>query len=308
MSDIQNLKKVKTVEEEEQINLEEIKGYAFLNEAECIANYIIEKIISLAITETTKNKVNKLIPNYCFVEIKQILEIITYLDFLNHDKDDLKIKKHIPLEKIKSAKYLKKENFEKENEELYDKSEILRDYKINDESDSLNVDIFNLTKNEIIEREKEMNKEKLIMGFLKREAHQEVITSFQKEEEKIENIKNVEIHKIEISPSHPFIHKSLNIEFDSIIDSKNYWNPLSEPKAAPIDRDAGTKIKYEKPVISKKKLVVINPKDVVLEEQKNSNRKSSTKRIRFNFSRKKNNNLNKDKKRNMSKLNLNHMI
>ena len=338
MNDIQNLKKVKTVEEEEQINLEEIKGYAFLNEAECIANYIIEKIISLAITETTKNKVNKLIPNYCFVEIKQILEIITYLDFLNHDKDDLKIKKHIPLEKIKSAKYLKKENFEKENEELYDKSEILRDYKINDESDSLNVDIFNLTKNEIIEREKEMNKEKLIMGFLKREAHQEVITSFQKEEEKkikmiennnkeknynfyddrdkmineiysekepfqvnpeekIENIKNVEIHKIEISPSHPFIHKSLNIEFDSIIDSKNYWNPLSEPKAAPIDRDAGTKIKYEKPVISKKKLVVINPKDVVLEEQKNSNRKSSTKRIRFNFSRKKNNNLNKDKKK-----------
>ena len=338
MSDIQNLKKVKTVEEEEQINLEEIKGYAFLNEAECIANYIIEKIISLAITETTKNKVNKLIPNYCFVEIKQILEIITYLDFLNHDKDDLKIKKHIPLEKIKSAKYLKKENFEKENEELYDKSEILRDYKINDESDSLNVDIFNLTKNEIIEREKEMNKEKLIMGFLKREAHQEVITSFQKEEEKkikmiennnkeknynfyddrdkmineiysekepfqvnpeekIENIKNVEIHKIEISPSHPFIHKSLNIEFDSIIDSKNYWNPLSEPKAAPIDRDAGTKIKYEKPVISKKKLVVINPKDVVLEEQKNSNRKSSPKRIRFNFAKKKNNNLNKDKKK-----------
>jgi hypothetical protein len=116
-------------------------------------------------------------------------------------------------------------------------------------------------------------------------------------EEKIENIKNVEIHKIEISPSHPFIHKSLNIEFDSIIDSKNYWNPLSEPKAAPIDRDAGTKIKYEKPVISKKKLVVINPKDVVLEEQKNSNRKSSPKRIRFNFAKKKNNNLNKDKKK-----------
>jgi hypothetical protein len=113
MSDIQNLKKVKTFEEEEQINLEEIKGYAFLDEAECIANQIIEKIISLVITETTKNKINKLIPNYCFLEIKQILEIITYLDFLNHDKDDLKVKKHIPLERIKTAKYLKKEIFKK---------------------------------------------------------------------------------------------------------------------------------------------------------------------------------------------------
>ena len=105
MSDIQNLKKIKTFEEEEQINMEEIKGYAFLDEAECVVNHIIEKIISLVLTETTKNKVNKLIPNYCFVEIQQILEIITYLDFLNHDKDDLKIKKHIPLERIKSAKW-----------------------------------------------------------------------------------------------------------------------------------------------------------------------------------------------------------
>jgi len=339
MSDIQNLKKIKTFEEEEQINMEEIKGYAFLDEAECVVNHIIEKIISLVLTETTKNKVNKLIPNYCFVEIQQILEIITYLDFLNHDKDDLKIKKHIPLERIKSAKYLNKENCEKENEELsYDKSEIIRNYKINDKSDSLNVDIFNLTKNEIIEREKEMNKEKLIMGFLKREPHQEVMTSFQKEEEKkrkmiegnnkkknynfyddrdkmineiysekepfqvnpeekIENIKNVEIHKIEISPSHPFIHKSHNIAFDSIIDSKNYWDPLSEPKAAPIDRDAGTKIKYERPMINKKNLLVVKPKDVILEEQKNSNRKSSQKRIKFNFSSKKVNNLDKNKKK-----------
>ena len=333
MSDIQNLKKVKTFEEEEQINIEEIKGYAFLDEAECIANQIIEKIISLVITETTKNKINKLIPNYCFVEIKQILEIITYLDFLNHDKDDLKVKKHIPLERIKSAKYLKKGNFQKENEESFDKSEILREYKINDKSESFNADIFNLAKNEIIE--KEMNKEKLIMGFLKREPHQEVMTSFQKEEEKkrkmiendnkkknynfyddrdkiyneiytekdpfqvnpeekIEDIKNVEIHKIEISPSHPFIHKSHNIAFDSIVDSKNNWNPLSEPKAAPIDRDAGTKIKYEKPLINKKKLIVIKPKDIVLEEQKNSNRKSSQKRIRFNFSSKKINNIDKN--------------
>jgi hypothetical protein len=44
----------------------------------------------------------------------------------------------------------------------------------------------------------------------------------------------------------------------------------------------------------KKKLVVISPKDVVLEEQKNSNRKSSQKRIRFNFSSKKINNLDKN--------------
>ena len=334
MSDIQNLKKVKTFEEEEQINLEEIKGYAFLDEAECIANQIIEKIISLVITETTKNHINKLIPNYCFGKIKQILEIITYLDYLNHDKDDLKVKNHIPSERIKSAKYLKKGNSKKENEEPFDKSEILRNYKINVQPESFNSDIFNLTKNEIIEKEKEMNKENLILGFLKREPYHEVITSFQKEEEKkrkmiendnkkknynfyddrdkiyneiytekepfqinseekIEDIKNVEIHKIEISPSHPFTHKSHNIGFDSIVDSINNWDPLSEPKAPPIDRDASTKIKYEKSLINKNKIIEINP-NVVLEEQKNSNKKSPKKRIRFNFSSKKLNNLDKN--------------
>ena len=340
MSDIHNLKKAKTFEEEEQINLNEIKGYAFLDEAECIVNQIIEKIISLVVTETVKNKIDKLIPNYCFVKMKQSLEIITYLDFLNHDKDDLKVKKHIPLERIKSSKYYKRHNSEllKENEESFHKSEILREYKINNKSGSFNIDIFNLSRNGIIKREKEINKDKLIMGFLKREPHNELMTSFQKEEEKkrkmieninkkknynfdedrdkiyneiysekdpfqvnpeekIENIKNVEIHKIEISPLHPFIHKSHNIAYDTIIDSKNYWNPLLQPKAAPIDRDAGTKIKYEKSMINKKKLVVIKPKDTVLEEQKNSNKKSKQKSLKFNFSSKKVNNLDKNKKK-----------
>ena len=35
-----------------------------------------------------------------------------------------------------------------------------------------------------------------------------------------------------------------------IIDSKNYWKPLSQPLSAPIDRDAGSKIKFDRPLTS----------------------------------------------------------
>jgi hypothetical protein len=354
MSDIQNLKKVKTFEEEEQINLEEIKGYAFLDEAECIANQIIEKIISLAITDSIKNKIEKLIPEYCFAELKQTLEIVANLDFLTHDKDDLNKKKKIPHDKIKSATKRKKEDsiFIKENAELQ-KSEIIRKYKykrdllVNNSLDdcSLDLDVFNLTENEFKEKEKEKRNKKIVMGILVREDFNDKMTSFQKQEkkkqksidrhnqiynfpddkdkvfkevydnekepfkinpeEKIDTIKNVEIHKIEISPPNQINNKISNIDipFDSIIDSTNFWKTLSQPLTAPIDREAGTKIKYEKPVLQNK-VVVINTIDEHnddLEELNDSHKKHKNenpkKKLKINFLQKRNENTEKNKKK-----------
>ena len=353
MIDIVSSKNIKPFEEEEQENIEEIKkGYAFLNESECISNILIEKIISMVMTEITKNKIDKLIPNYCFDEIKETLQIVTQLDFITHEKDDIKIKKKLPFEKIKSAINRKKGNSiqMKGNEEKLNNSENLRKYKLQKklninvlDDNSLDLDVFNLSKNKLIE--KELNEEKIIMGFLTREKAKEINTSFQKEkekkrkkiknsnknnnynfiedkdrmfkeineenepfqlneEEKIENIKNVEIHKIDFSPS-PVINNKLynnSVPFDSIVDSTNFWSSLSEPLPPPIDRDAATKIKHEKIKLppNKRKLTIRMPKEQILEEQKNTNNKTEKpqkKKIKFNFSSKKDESSNGNKKK-----------
>ena len=353
MIDIVSSKNIKPFEEEEQENIEEIKkGYAFLNESECISNILIEKIISMVMTEITKNKIDKLIPNYCFDEIKETLQIVTQLDFITHEKDDIKIKKKLPFEKIKSAINRKKDNSiqMKRNEEKLNNSENLRKYKLQKklninvlDDNSLDLDVFNLSKSKLIE--KELNEEKIIMGFLTREKAKEINTSFQKEkekkrkkiknsnknnnynfiedkdrmfkeineenepfqlneEEKIENIKNVEIHKIDFSPS-PVINNKLynnSVPFDSIVDSTNFWSSLSEPLPPPIDRDAATKIKHEKIKLppNKRKLTIRMPKEQILEEQKNPNNKTEKpqkKKIKFNFSSKKDESSNGNKKK-----------
>jgi hypothetical protein len=124
-------------------------------------------------------------------------------------------------------------------------------------------------------------------------------------EEKIDTIKNVEIHKIEISPPNQINNKISNIDipFDSIIDSTNFWKTLSQPLTAPIDREAGTKIKYEKPVLQNK-VVVINTIDEHnddLEELNDSHKKHKNenpkKKLKINFLQKRNENTEKNKKK-----------
>ena len=355
MTDKQNIKNIESVEQEEPINIEDIKkSNIFLTEAECIANHIIEKLISLVITDSTKNKIEKLIPDYCFDELKQTLEIVANLDFLTHDKDDLNKKKRIPHEKIKSATKRKREDsiFIKENEKLQN-SEIIRKYKykrnllVNDslEDCSLDLDVFNLSENELKEKEKEKKNKKIVMGILVRESSNDKMTSFQRQEkkkqksidehnknynflddkdkvfkeiygnenepfkvnpeEKIDTIKNVEIHKIEISPSNQINNKISNIEisFNPIIDSTNFWKPLFQPLSVPIDRDAGTKIKYEKPVFQNKRGVVdtIDEHHDGMEELDDSHKKHQKeipkKKLKIGFLKKKNENTEKNKKK-----------
>ena len=355
MTDKQNIKNIESVEQEEQINIEDIKkSNIFLTEAECIANQIIEKLISLVITDSTKHKIEKLIPDYCFTELRQTLEIVANLDFLTHDKDDLNKKKKIPHNKIKSATKRKKEDslFLKEKE-ILQKSEIIRKYKyrrnliVNNSLDdcSFDLDVFNLSENELKEREKEKKNKKIVMGILVRESYNDKMSSFQKQEkkkrksikeqnknynflddkdkvfqevygnenepfkvnpdEKIDTIKNVEIHKIEIFPSNQINNKISNIEipFDSIIDSTNFWKELSQPLSVPIDRDAGTKIKYEKPIFQKKREVVdtIDEHHEDMEELNDSHKKhqkeNPKKKLKIGFLKKRNENNEKNKKK-----------
>ena len=353
MTDKHSRKNTGIVEQEEQINIEDIKkSNIFLNEAECIANQIIEKLISFVITVSTKNKIEKLIPDFCFTELKQTLQIVANLDFLTHDKDDLNKKKKIPYDKIKSATKRKKEDslFLKENEKLQN-SEIIRKYKykrdllVNNSLDdcSLDLDVFNLTENELKEREKEKKNKKIVMGILNREEFNDKMTSFQKQEkkkqksldehnqnynfpdnkdkvfkeiygnenepfkinpeEKIDTIKNVEIHKIEISPPNQINNRILDIPFESIIEATNFWKTLPQPLSTPIDRDAGTKIKYEKPVFQNKRGVINtidedhNDMEELNDSLKKHQKENPKKKLKLGFLKKKKENDDKNKKK-----------
>ena len=68
--------------------------------------------------------------------------------------------------------------------------------------------------------------------------------------EEIENIKRTEIHDLDYNPIYNTLKNNNNknrILYDSIIDSENNWDLITQPSAPPIDRDASTKIKYDPP-------------------------------------------------------------
>ena len=77
------------------------------NISESIVKNIIEKIISLTITEVNKNKIESKIPEFCFKDIKQTLELAIFVDFVNYDKDDIKHKHTLLDFNSKSEKRLK---------------------------------------------------------------------------------------------------------------------------------------------------------------------------------------------------------
>ena len=294
----------------------------FSNESEIIAKYILEKIISLSISETIKNRVNKLIPDFCYTQLYQTLDIITHLDFMSYDKDDYPFKGNKFLKKMKSSKFINNkmtlplpgEENELLNSEEIRKYKFEKEYDINISNDiDIKIALFENPETEKDEKDKDINKEKILFGILRREVYNEDMNnSFQNEEmkkkdnikkkkkknnydlredklniikevynsvnipnfedenekepfninpeEKIEAIQNVESHKLDINtnPSKNTnknnileIKKFISIPFEQIIDSKNYWKPLSQPLSAPIDRDAGSKIKFDRPLIPK---------------------------------------------------------
>ena len=53
------------------------------NISEIIARYMFEKILSLTITQINKNKIEKNIPDFCFKDIKESLELAIIIEFLN---------------------------------------------------------------------------------------------------------------------------------------------------------------------------------------------------------------------------------
>ena len=80
-----------------------INGDIFTSTSESIAKFMIEKLISLAVTQSHHQMIINQIPDYCFDKLKQTLQIYTEIQFLSYDRDDLDPVHHLSFPHPKSA-------------------------------------------------------------------------------------------------------------------------------------------------------------------------------------------------------------
>ena len=353
MSEKQNNNKIKNVQNVHNNAKEEIPIYNsnFSTESETISRYIIEKLISFSITESLRNKVNKLLPHFCFKRIYETLDIINHIDFISYDKDDFIFNSKKHLKKMKTSKNLNNQikidlpealkelnnsetsiDFSKlenqENEELDKKNQnqivlgilIREGYKDNDNDNSFQKE--EVKKEKIFERnnKKFMDTKNNVIKESNLESEKENEPFNIPPEEKIEEIKIDESHKINFNiEQNLFKSNSINfdnkkkveIPFEKIVESKNFWDSILQPGSPPIDRDAGTKIKFERTKVikfSKKAIskVIQDGKIKTAEQPKNNetiNSEIHKKKLkRINFSNFNNNNLNRNKKKKVVEL------
>ena len=57
--------------------------------SETVARFMVEKRISLAITNSHHAKIIREIPNYCFDKLKETIQNYTEIQYIAYDRDDL---------------------------------------------------------------------------------------------------------------------------------------------------------------------------------------------------------------------------
>ena len=257
----------------------------FSNESEIIVNNFMEKLISLVITTSAKNSIERIIPDFCFSDMQRTLEVVTQIDLITYDKDDLQITSHLFDTNLKSdyeKTIIKNEDsslFNIENLKKKDDSELLKNYVFEKNYDpqasdpcSINLDVF-IDKKELkkkLEIEKKKKPEKVVLGMLTKKSTTKINEKNKESNKKInknnkikknnddepfvlspneniENIENTECHRLYFDLNANFIfpkYKKQNLLYDTVMDKKNNWKIVNHPLPAPIDRDAGTKIKF----------------------------------------------------------------
>ena len=251
-------------------SIRKINSDTFNYESEMIACTIINKIISLVFSISFNNEIEKKICDYCYQDVINILHDIKNLEFIQHDIDDL-YKKNIVLEKISKTPIKERNKFldkdilllNENNGEIMNKSQIFKGYKFIDDLDpnisvNCNIDI-----NPLMPKEKQINKsnifenENLFMKILKRKnvSTEKTIINNKTKKKKISLIKNHNNHQGEKKDKFESLKlencsfiKKLNSNVTSILEKQyfNNWNIIPQPSPSPVDRLAGTKIKYNK--------------------------------------------------------------
>ena len=80
-------------ENNEKIN--KSTNFSLFSESEIVVKSILEKIISLSISQIYKSIIDNKVTSFCLLKIKKKIDTIISIQFINHDKDDLKQRKII---------------------------------------------------------------------------------------------------------------------------------------------------------------------------------------------------------------------
>ena len=256
-----------------------INSDTFNYESEMIACSIINKIISLVFSTSFNKEVEKKICDYCYEDVINILHDIQNLEFMQHDTDDL-YKKNIVLEKISKTpnkemnKYLDKDILllNENNGDIMNKSQVFIGYKFIEDLDpnisvNCSIDI-----NPFIPKEKQIHKNNIfkygdrVMNILKRKnfSTEKTIKIDKTKKNNISLVKNHnnidDSNKIKQDQKDEKMDKfgtlklencsyikKININLKSIHEKENFnnWDVIFQPRPPPIDRLAGTKIKYK---------------------------------------------------------------
>ena len=130
-----------------------------LRESETVVTSILEKIISLSMSEIYKSMIEKYISSFCLLEIRKKIDTIISIQFINHDSDDLMQRKIL---KNKSQKIILNESSENNNNMLlfirgeknnlkFSKSQIIPKYELISDSNEHKSNLYkNKRKNKFI--------------------------------------------------------------------------------------------------------------------------------------------------------------
>ena len=263
-----NARRIKSIK-----NLNGKKCSLFSNISESHIHFIIEKIISLAITQSNYNKIINELPHYCFNKLKESIGSFTEIQFIGYDRDDV----------------------------------IYKDKEQEHNNQSVNSRI------EILCKEKNENEETIAIAHDKRNQQLSLSSQHEQEKndslQEFNNDLNMIIPKNTIThiddrlfnnPLSINNNNNNNTNINNVLfynvsfDGSNDWNIIPQPLSVDIDRDASTTIK----TITKPEQIIPLTDDKTETKDTNANRFiSSTTTFNLPLTTKKNNKKENNKKK-----------
>ena len=198
-----------SLENNEKIN--KSTNFSLFSESEIVVKSILEKIISLSISQIYKSIIDNKVTSFCLLKIKKKIDTIISIQFINHDKDDLKQRKII---KNKSHKIIL--NIKNRNNIILTEEEIKNKKKLNKSQIIQHYELIN----DLNYFESFFDKKKTILNILKRKNEME------------NNFINKKI-------------KNKNLIIGEENNFNNFWNTVFQPMNSKIDRDASTKLNVD---------------------------------------------------------------
>ena len=197
-----NARRIKSIN-----NLNEMNCNLFTTTSESHIHFMIEKMISLAITISNHKRIEKEMPHYCFTKLKESLQTITELQFIGYDRDD------VIYEGIHNHNHQNEASTNKEQENIQLEHDNSRISKI-DSYKSVHIPLKKQTTDDDL-------------GII---ISKNTVTHF--DDHFLSNPTALEMNPVMF----------YNINYDGLND----WSVISQPKPIDIDRDASTTVKTMK--------------------------------------------------------------